>query len=124
MGKVIVKHSEAAKKLKKKEKAAEDDRQYQIQKNLDQEIAFKQKLKGLWQVEEEKRRALRQKVRNMDDKQAKLNDSYHKMVLDKQAKREGKNEEQHQHYAQMKRTNDTYKMHLVNKLMEKSNRAQ
>lgn len=24
----------------------------------------------------------------------------------------------------MKRTNDTYKMHLVNRLMEKSNRAQ
>ena len=83
MGKVIVKHSNAQKRLKKAEKQAADDREYNLQKNIDEEIAFKQKLKGIWQVEEEKRRALKQKVKDMDEKQAKMNDSYHKMILDK-----------------------------------------
>jgi hypothetical protein len=50
---------------------------------MDAADAFKQKLKGIFLNDEEKRRALRQKAKNMDEKQAKLNDSYHKMVLDK-----------------------------------------
>ena len=48
MGKVIVKHSDKQKKINKANKEAAKDREYAIAENLDKEIAFKQKLKGIW----------------------------------------------------------------------------
>jgi hypothetical protein len=56
---------------------------YNIDKNADKDIAFKQKLKSIFHADEEKRRALKQKAKEMDEKQSKLNDSFHKMVIDK-----------------------------------------
>lgn len=94
MGKVIVKHSDKQKKINKANKEAAKDREYAIAENLDKEIAFKQKLKGIWQIEEEKRRQLKNKSKAMENKNNAAKEDMEKAIKARKFETEGKLKEQ------------------------------
>lgn len=123
LNKVVLKHHNKLLKQKKDEKLQRDERRFQIQKNMENDLMLKQKLKAINDERLEKELALKQKFDKMDNSKKFIDNSKIEFMTAKKEENMFKFMDQGENLNKVKRGHSAYKRQLAERILEKGQRG-
>lgn len=123
MNKVVLKHHNKMIKFKKEEKKEKELKMYNEEKKRETELQIKNKQKEINNIRNEKMNMLKQKFAKLDNSKAQLDSSKMEYMNAKRDSHMFRFLDHGENLQRVRRGQSAYKRHLVDKILEKGNRA-